>query len=275
MKQLSKSLFVSLLLLLASDFVAAQSLSKAFKALDAQDWQAARTAFEAALEVDKTDPAAHFGMSRLYGSKASGMRDKEMALKHLVQAEFGLGRLDDKSKSKLSKMGVSNAELVTRRDQIEKSFLQDAKNAGTVDAYNHFIERFPESPSARIATNYRNAKAFEEAKTAGTVDALDAFIASYPEAEEIEDVIVERDKKAAEEALKAGTVAAFSHFLAHYPEAPQAPQMQQRLNAAAFEEAKKTNTVNAYKAYIEKYPSSIFIMQAKDKLEWLESGGGN
>lgn len=254
--------------------VQAQNPAKGFKAMEGGDYAEAKTIFEGALVLDENDPAANFGLSRYYGSPKSGEQDQEKALEYLVAAENNYPS-DEKIQNKLAKMGMDKAEMVSRRDMIEKGFLEDAKDVNTVAALNTFLERFPESTSKAAAANYRNKIAYADALKAGTVEALDAFISSYPDAYENTAGIPIRDKKAAEVALKTNTEEGYLHFIKSYPEAIQLPQIKARLNAVAFENAKATNTIDGYQEFMANYPESIFLEQAKQKLEWLESKAGN
>lgn len=249
----------------------AQSASKGMKALKAKDYTNAWKNFEVAAINDPNDAAAQFGLSKMYGIEAAGRKDKDKALEHLLAAEAAWAKLDEKSQSKLSKLGVTTAELTTRRTRIESSFLEVAKKENTLDAYNAFLKNFPNAKGAIAATNYRNALAWEQTQENGSIEAMDNFIANYPNADEVKTATPIRDERATVLALQAGTEASLTNFLDKYPSAVQAPQIKQRLNAVAFENAKITNTAAAFKSYIERFPDSVFLTQAKERLEWLES----
>ena len=248
----------------------AQCGGKGIKAIDAKDFSTAWSSFDDCLKSDPADLSAHFGMSRLYGMDPA-KKDKALALEHLVKAEEGWGKLDDKGKAKYEKMGITNASMEERRDRIEASHLEAAKASNTVEAYDGFLISFPNSKSTNTCRNYRNDLAYKLATAAGTVDALDEYIMTYPDAENIKDVTKARDQLATTQALKANTEEALVNFLRRYPTAIQAPQIQQRLNALAFENVKSANTIDGYQSYISKYPESVFVMQAKEKLEFLQA----
>ena len=269
---MKKVLFV-LLCCFGISLLHAQSPEKGFKALQANDYAQARSIFEATLETDPDNVAAHYGMSRIHGIAAAGDKDKEKALDHLIQAEWNYPKGDEKARAKLDKMGVTRANLTERRNRIEKSFLKEATEANTVAAYNAFMERFPESKSVQAALNHRNKVAYDNAQATGTVAALDEFIATYPKSYEAGKAIPVRDQMAADAALKANTESAFRDFIDHYPEAKQAPMIEQRLFATAFENAKAAGTSAALETYIRDYPDSIFIEQAKEKRDWLHGQG--
>ena len=256
-------------LLLGNAF--AQSTSKGLKALEAKDYPAAWENFEGAVQDNPSDVAAQFGLSKLYGIEGSGNKSKEKALEHLVAAENAWAKLDEKGKAKVEKSGVTFAELNSRRNQIESSFLEAAKDVHTIEAYDEFLKNFPESKHAVAATNYRNALAWDQARENGSVAAMDEFLTKYPDADEVKVATPIRDERATVLALQAGTEEALTNFLSKYPAAIQAPQIKQRLNAVAFENAKLTNTIAVYREYIERYPDSVFLTQAKERLEWLEN----
>lgn len=247
----------------------AQCGGKGMKAIDAKDYKTAWTSFEDCLKSDPNDISANFGMSRLYGMDPS-KKDPQKALDHLVVVETQWAKLDKKERAKFEKLGVTNAEIASRRSRVEATFLEVAKAQNTVEGYEKFLIDFPNATAATVCTNLRNNRAYELALQEGSVEAIDAYLTTYPDAENAKDVAKERDKRATAEALQANTEEALSNFLLRYPNALQAPQIQQRLNALAFENAKTANTVSAYKSYISRFPDSVFITQAKEKLEMLE-----
>jgi tetratricopeptide (TPR) repeat protein len=250
-----------------------QNAAKGLKAIDAKDYTTAWKELEGAHQADANDIAANFGLSRLFGIGEAGKKSKEKALEHLQAAEAAWARLDEKGREKLVKSGVTTAELDERRTKIESTFLEAAKAENTLEAYNAFLEAFPNAKALTTATNYRNALAFEMAQEQGTVEALDKFLAAYPKAEQAAEAATIRNQMATAEALKANTEEALKNFLKKYPDALQAPQIQQRLNAVAFENAKAANTIEAFENYIILCPESVFITQAKERLEWLKSQG--
>ncbi|MFN8394850.1 MAG: hypothetical protein U0176_09290 [Bacteroidia bacterium] len=265
------TLFTALLLAVGIQ-ASAQCGAKGMKAIEDKNFANAWSAFEDCLKDDPNEISANFGMSRLYGMDPA-KKDMQKALDHLVIAETGWAKLADKDRGKYEKLGITTAELQTRRDRVEASFLEAAKQKSSVEAYDAFLLAFPNSASATVCRNYRNDLAYQLALKAGTVAALDDYLITYPDAENAKDVAKVRDEHATKEALAANTEEALENFLKRYPTAMQAPQIQQRLNAVAFENAKTANTVDGYREYIARFPDSVFIMQAKEKLEFLEAQG--
>lgn len=265
--------FVIFILLLGvySITILAQNASKGIKAFESKDYPVAWENFEGIVKSDPNDITANFYLSKLFGIDDAENKSKEKALDHLKAAEAEWSKLDDKSKAKLEKSGITNAELASRRNRIESSFLEEAKELHSIEAYNNFLENFPDSKSATACRNYRNELAWEQTKENGSIEAMDKFIAKYPDADEIKVAKPIRDERATVLALQAGTEEALSNFLSKYPDAIQAPQIKQRLNAVAFENAKQINSIEAYKSYINRFPDSVFLTQAKERLSWLES----
>lgn len=250
----------------------AQCGGKGMKALEVKDYASAWTDFENCLKEDAGDISANFGISRLYGMDPA-KKDPQKALDHLLLVEAGWAKLDEKGRAKFEKLGVTTAELESRRSRIEASMLEVAKTNNTVAGFDAFLIQFPNSVSATVCRNYRNDLAYKLALEEGSVEALDNYLTTYPDAENAKDVAKVRDERATSETLKANTEEAMVNFLKRYPAALQAPQIQQRLNAVAFENAKTANTVEAFRSYVDRFPDSVFITQAKEKLEWLEANG--
>lgn len=265
---MKRAFFLIAALLTLSLQLPAQCGGKGMKAIESKDYSGAFAAFEDCLKSDPSDVSANFGMSRLYGLDPA-KKDMGKAMEYLKATEAGWAKLDEKGRAKFEKLGVTTAEIESRRSRVEASFLEAAKAKNTIAAFDEFLIAFPNSTSTTVCRNYRNDLALKIATATGTVDALDEYLSTYPDAENFADVSKTRDKLATEAALKANTEEALSHFLAHYPTALQGPQIQQRLNAVAFENAKAANTIDAFQVYIARFPDAVFIPQAKEKLEWL------
>lgn len=259
------------LLALASP-VTAQNTAKGLKALEDKNYTEAQKIFREALIMDENDVAGNYGMSRIYSAAASGMKDPEKALEHLLVAEEAWKNADSKVQAKLADMGVSKTAIAEQRTNLERAFLEEAKKAGTVEALDAFLNRFPDSGVNGAARNNRNAIAFQKAQALNSLEGWNDFVTKYPDAEEINLAKENRNRLATEVALATNSVAGYKEFLQKYHDAPQVPQIQQRLNAVAFEETKKVNTIEAWEAYIRNYPESIFLQKAKEQLNYLRAG---
>jgi hypothetical protein len=250
----------------------AQNTAKAMKALEEKNFTEAHKIFREVLILDENDIIGNYGMSRVHSAAASGMKDNEKSLEFLQLAEAQFKAADSKTIDKLAGMGVTKIALGDQRLSLERAFLEEAKKAGTVEAFDAFLARFPESGVGESATNSRNTVAYLKAKALNTLDAYNAFVNGYPQAAEINEAKETRNRLATEVALATNSVAGYREFLEKYHDASQVPQIQQRLNAAAFEETKKVNTVEAWESYIRNYPDSIFLQKAKEQLNYLRAG---
>ena len=86
----------------------AQCGGKGMKALEVKDYASAWTDFENCLKEDAGDISANFGISRLYGMDPA-KKDPQKALDHLLLAEAGWAKLDEKGRAKFEKLGVTLA----------------------------------------------------------------------------------------------------------------------------------------------------------------------
>lgn len=251
----------------------AQSASKAFKALEAKDYEGAKVQFDQLIVLDENDIGANFGLSRIFLAKGFGGNDTETALTHLTKADKGYAKADDKVKKQLDKMGVNSAAMAFHRKNVEKRFFNGAKEVNTIEAYEAFMDRFASSSAKAQATKARNKLAYDRAATGNTVASWSTFISTYPTADEIKDATETRDKMALEAAKIDGTAAAFDDFVNKYPDSKYTIQVTQLLYAKAYNEAKSIGTSAAIQNYIDKYPDSHFKEMAESRRKELEIEG--
>jgi outer membrane protein assembly factor BamD (BamD/ComL family) len=254
-------LLTALIIFVTSAF--AQKATKGYKDLDDKNYEDARKLFESELKDDPNDVAANYGMSRYYGATSHGERDTELSLEHLVKAEEGYAKMDEKGKDKLEKAGLTSGDLISRRDKVEKTFFEYAKKDNAIPVYEKFAARFPESKYALNALELRDGLAYDQAKSINTIEAYTQYLKKYPDSYGAKEARQKRNIMAADKALKENTVEGFQFFVENYPESPSAEQMKQRLYGAAWEEVQKINTPAAYSNYAQKYPESVFAEKAK------------
>lgn len=248
----------------------AQKATKGYKLLDDKEFDKAREIFEDVLQEDPNDVAANFGMSRYYGVTRTGDRDNEKALEYLVKAETDWEKLDDKTKGKYEKAGLTSGDLTTRRDKILKAMFEEIRKDGSIPELEAYAARFPGTRYAEQALARRDEMAYEMAANIGTIESLTDFLKKYPNSYEAKAARQKRDIMATDKALKENTIEGFRFFLDNYPEAVSAPQIKQRLFAAEWEAAQKANTLEAYEAYMKKYPDSVFFERAKAQVNLLK-----
>ena len=122
-------------------------------------------------------------------------------------------------------------------------------------------------------------KQWEEAKSKNTVEGYELFLSKYPESEFAQEALNVKvkleEKNLWGEAKSKNTIEGYELFLSKYPESEFA---QEALNVKVkleeknlWGEAKSKNTIEGYELFLSKYPESEYSNNAqiaKSKLEW-------
>jgi len=113
-------------------------------------------------------------------------------------------------------------------------------------------------------------KAFEKAKAKNTIEAYEAFIEKYPDSPEVKEAQIALERVHLDNAIKSGEIENIRAFIIKFPQTtwiPEAEKQLEKIYSAEFEKAKKENTVEAYETLIKKYPDLPELKQAQVALE--------
>ncbi len=240
-----------------------QNVSKGFEAIEAKNFEEAEAIFSKALEKEPNDASAFIGMCRLYLNKGWKNWDAEKSLSYLIKAEEELKNFDANAWSKLEKMGLNPAELLQIRTMVEKRFLSIIDENPSEDAYNQWVERFPNSTARVNCEKARNVLASAEAEKGGTIESYSSFLKKYPTAVQAAEIMAKRDQMAMNEAKASENSGALALFIKNYPSSALLPQAEQMLHTRAYDEAKEIGTSAALMEYAAQYPTSVFADMAK------------
>jgi len=144
----------------------------------------------------------------------------------------------------------------------EKDF-EKAKSENTIEVYEDFIKKYPESEFVEEAHKIVCDLAFNEAKAKNTIEAFENYINKYPESDHIDEAKKMILDIAYNDALKENTIEVYENFIKKYPESEFVEEVHKIVCDLAFNEAKAKNTIEAFENYINKYPESNHIDEAK------------
>ena len=135
----------------------------------------------------------------------------------------------------------------------ERAF-DKAKSLNTLEAYQNFINLYPNAIQNVEAISKRNERAFEKVKSLNTLEAYQNFINLYPNASQITEAISKRNERAFDLAKTADNINDYKKFISNYQKAKEVKEAWTRIHELAFMIAEKENTAKAYKKFMDEYP---------------------
>jgi outer membrane protein OmpA-like peptidoglycan-associated protein len=167
-----------------------------------------------------------------------------------------LNETDFKKLEAFSKIPLSNSLFINLIDTISRNALDDAIRSNSIDEYDAYINYYGEAPQIYIDKAFvkRNIVAFDQAKSKNKVEAYQYFIDTYPDAVQYDKAIELRNQVAFSNAKEENTIEGYESFINNYPDADQVDEANNQIHNIAFKNASKFNTVEAYQYFINTYP---------------------
>lgn len=212
----------------------AQSLKKAFEALEVHDYFRARAAFRK--HARKQPAAANYGLSVIAGRANNPFYDPDSCYAFIQRADAAYTAAPDKQRAAAAKVGVDHAAIEAQKRHAAQLGWERARDVNTVAAYDRYIDRYIGSPFADDARRVRDHLAFQQAR-------------------------------------EENSAAAYRAFLDRYPQAKEVYEARNRLNEAVYREATAARDIDSFKAFIREHPDNPYVQQAEEEVYRLSTPG--
>lgn len=260
----SKTAVTICCLLLLASCVFKSPQRRAQRKMDKEKYAKAEKLLLKSLSKDSLNPAAHYLLSQLYLDTAY-IQDIDTAQYFIQEAISELPEAEKKDLRRLRKIDADSAAILEQLSLVDSAAFHRATEAHNIEAYNYFLDRYPEASQTEEARMRRNALAFRAAEQENTYQAYQHFLQTYPDAAEAP---IARERY--EELLfiantKTGTLDAYVRFLEQYPETPYRERLLKNiylLSTAAHEAQQYVN-------FIGSYPQNTYTRDAVNKLYHL------
>lgn len=146
---------------------------------------------------------------------------------------------------------------------------KEAKQSGTVAAYDAFLRKHPKHELAKDARELREKALFNAVTKENTVKSCASYLKEYPEGKFVSQVKAKKESLVWEEAEMENSVSSFDAYLKEYPDGKFALRAKEKKESLLWEKAEKENSVSAFDAYLKEYPEGKFAAQAEEKKESL------
>jgi hypothetical protein len=265
------------LFVIGTSGVFGQSIKRAYKSMEKQDYVKAHEDFKAILSKEKNNPGALFGLTYLYGFEKFGHYDIFQAWKQMDITKKSIKSLNAEDAEAINeyfvaignRVGNANYKINKYLDEIEENMLRTMREENNLEVVNQFLEEFKDFENFENIVHIRNYLEYRKAEQENNLAAILNFIKMRPDAAQVEMAKEKRNELAFQEAKQKNTSQAFENFITSYPDALQVPEAITFRNRLEFEKVQLTNNFDAYQQYIEKYPSSMYIPQIKEKQKKL------
>jgi hypothetical protein len=225
---MKKSLvFLVVIFLITPNIVKADKIDKAFESLQEYNYFDAKKKFEKKLK--KACSPAAYGLAIIYYRQDNPFHQIDSAYRMIRLAEKTYDDLKSKKASKYVKYGFNKISIA------------DLKQ--------------------RISTFYFNRLTIEN-----SVEEWDEFALKNPDSREYRRAIVVRDSLAFELTKKDNSSLAYTKYMQTYPQSILMKDAQDGYNLAEYREQTKDGSVISYQRFIENYKSNPYTLQAEDQV---------
>lgn len=258
-KALLKHLF-NLFLVLAAFNLQAGEVEKALDALKEYDYFKAKKLFEK--RIEKEIVASSYGLSVIYGRNDNPFYNLDSAYKYITTVDTSFLKLSKKDKEKLGKYGLDSLMFQNWKDSIDLKVFKVARVDNTVEVYEAYIKRHPDSEWLTKAENTRDSIILEGVMKVNTSEAYYDFLQKYPNSKY---QILAKDRYEVtkfNETVKKNREQHYKRFIDENPDSPFFRRAQDSLFAIST----ASNTQEAYASFIKKYPANPHLNTAWRRL---------
>jgi len=149
--------------------------------MEDRQWYQAYELLRTALKKDPMSPEARYAMAVYYASQANPAYDIDSARIWLQRSRDSYSVLTLREKEKLQRFPLDSTLISTLSAKISALAYRDAVTRNSIQALSDFLRNHPLSAEQPAALETRDSLAFEQARTAGTPEAYLKFTTDWPE----------------------------------------------------------------------------------------------
>lgn len=139
----------------------------------------------------------------------------------------------------------------------------DACNKNTVQGYEVFLERYPDSEYSLTATRRIEYLRWQAAKTDSTAKGVENYLKLHPAGAYAREAQEMAESRRWQEATSKDSIFFFQSYLRKHPDGKHSTEARTRLEELEWAAAKKRNRPFDYAYFLRNYPESKFSSQAK------------
>ena len=215
--------------------IKANSIAKAFSALQSYNYFEAKRLFEKSIKQETA--AATYGLSIIYFRDDNPFSNIDSAYKYILKSDNTFQTLSLKDRTFYLKFNVSQKSIDSIKGDVYHKAYEIYKSHKSIVELDKFIDRYCTAPQLHEAIDLRNSIAFHEAQ-------------------------------------KEDTYQAYQLFLEKYPTADEAHEAQELFTFRFFQFSTKNNTIEESEQYMAKEPNSAYINEVENSIYALSTPNG-
>lgn len=262
---MNKTILSLLCLMLLSNNLLAQSLSKSFDYYDSNKFEKAWAGFNEAVNSKKDLPASYYGMALCFLHSQSRYKNYDSAFiyanKSLIQ--FAAENNDEYYPMKY---GINRDSALFIKRLAEKCFSEEIISKRDLSQCEYFTSHYSESEYLTKISPLRDELAFEEAKSKNTATALDAYCLKYPKSAFYQQAKDLAEKMIYESATITNTYQAYFDYCEKYPQSSYYNKAKEKYESLLFKTLTQEGSLISYEKFCAKYPKSPYWQAAQDTI---------
>ncbi|MEQ8907974.1 MAG: WG repeat-containing protein [Vicingaceae bacterium] len=213
-----KKIYILFLLAAFSVQLKAGKIERAYEALEVFNYFKAKELFDKV--KDKDIVAAPFGLSVIYGRNDNPFYNLDSAFHYILQADSNYLKLVPKGIEDLHELDVDSMRIENWKDSIDRKVFEKIAANPSVSLWETYINKHFDSPYLQQAIEARDQLAFAFAKEKNTADAYQFFIQTYPNSKQYYEAKNLFELRLYEEQTSHETVVEYQQFVLTYPNSP-------------------------------------------------------
>lgn len=161
--------------------------------------------------------------------------------------------------------------LIIGCNQVENKY-KEAEAINTIEAFQKFIQDYPDHRFTELARSKVDSLAFMKAKSADTEESYTDYLGSFPNGKFTDEARSRAELIAFEAALQENVESAYLEFLSKFPGGDYELEAREKAADLRFEQTLKEYTVIGFEKFISDYPESDLIIESRKNIDDIKNG---
>ena len=237
----------------------------ALKQIEKVRYQKAEALITKGLSKDSLNPEVKYIKAILFFTDGYAQYHIDSAYRWVNLSLVALSETDGKRQKKMERVPLNEETLFQLRHRIDSAAFIRAKNLGSENAFNFFINNFTFAASRDSAIWLRNEVAYSGARAINTFEAYKEFFEKYPEAIQVPQARDRYEELLFLERTKDSKLSSFESFLIENPETP----FKNLIIKNIFEISTAAAEEKSHLDIIRRFGNSIYAKRSTDILYHL------
>ncbi len=198
------------------------------------------------LSRDTASASAHYLLVRYYFWPDNPAFNIDSAHFHCQTGAALLKQTSGKARERLSRLSIDSASFIFWQAKIDSAAFARAKHTNTEEAYQYFLDRFPNAAQRLQAVELRDEVAFLSALRENTWH-------KYPRSHRTADALARYEKLLYQAKTNDHKLESYRNFITEFPQSPYRPEAEWHI----LQISTAWCTVQSLMDFIQTYPKSI------------------